>query len=179
MLFLNHKFPNAPISYYFHDTSAVTHLETYAGVDMVVAQIRALFLGVGLKPSSRSILNQLLTYVSIILREEKCCSCSKCSQPGILQIYVSSTDLNLNCVEENVGKKMWKRKGVLSWILLAIPLLGNTPILGSPWIPRITIFLVKVNLSPGHVYLGLDRILLIYLRWWSWWRRWFWTGRWG
>ena len=70
MLFLNHKFPNAPISYYFHDTSVVTHLETYAGVDMVVAQIRALFLGVGLKPSSRSILNQLCTYVSIILREK-------------------------------------------------------------------------------------------------------------
>ena len=92
-MFLNHKFPNAPISYYFHDTSVVTHLETYAGVDMVVAQIRALFLGVGLKPSSRSILNQLCTYVSIILREEKCCSCSKCSQPGILQFYVSSTDV--------------------------------------------------------------------------------------
>ena len=105
-MFLNHKIPNAPISYYFHDTSAVTHLETYAGVDMVVAQIRALFLGVGLTPSSRSILNQLRTYVSIILREEKCCSCSKCSQLGFFKFYVSSTDLDLNCVEENVGKKM-------------------------------------------------------------------------
>ena len=123
-------------NYYFHDTSVVTHLETYAGVDMVVAQIRALFLGVGLKPSSRSILNQLRTYVSIILREEKCCSCSKCSQPGILQFYVSSTDVKSNCVEEKCREENVKEEGSfeLNFYLLfpSLEILPSLGLLGFP-----------------------------------------------